>query len=352
MYQHLLAALDDSPLAAVTVDRAIALARSVNARITFFYSAPDALAAQGAAPESALLPARAGAPDTRGAMHATLAKALSAAQAGCVAADVSCVISDRPAHAIVEAAERLGCDLIFLTTRGPQNGFRGLFSTSVTRKVLQLTGITVLVSSLENDQPYAHATRAIGIIHDEHRSMAAVLRGLQKLARQARQEETGFDTALLRQMLLYLHHFPEKLHHPKEDRYLFRKLRASTSQFDDMLDELERQHAQEPDMLRALDRSLELFEAGDPAAPDAFTAALQQYSGALWEHMSLEETVILKGAREHLSEVDWEEIAAAFEANHDPYLGDDNDPTLRKMFVRIANAMGQASVANRSSVTH
>ena len=160
------------------------------------------------------------------------------------------------------------------------------------------------------------------------------------------------DTGLLRQMLLYLHHFPEKLHHPKEDRYLFCKLRASTAQFNDMLDELERQHAQEPDLLRALDRSVELFEAHDPEALDAFTNALQQYSGALWEHMSLEETVILKGAREHLSEVDWEEIAAAFEANHDPYLGDDNDPTLRKMFIRIANAMGQTSLASRSSVTH
>jgi len=40
MYRHLLAALDDTALAPTTVDHGIALARSVNARITFFYSAP------------------------------------------------------------------------------------------------------------------------------------------------------------------------------------------------------------------------------------------------------------------------------------------------------------------------
>lgn len=348
MYRHLLAALDDTPLATVTVDRAIALARSVNARITFFYSAPESAAAEAQA-LSQLHP-KISPEDSRSTMHCILAKALSAAQAGCVPADVSSVISDRPAHAIVEAAERLGCDLIFLTTTGPQNGFRGLFSTSVTRKVLQLTGIAVLVSSLESDQPYPHATRAIGIIHDEHRSMAAVLRGLQKLARQARQEGS-VDIALLRQMLSYLHNFPEKLHHPKEDLYLFCKLRANTSEFNDMLDELERQHVQEHALLQALDRSVEMYAANDPGAREAFTTALQQYSGALWEHMSLEETVILKGAREHLSEVDWEEIAAAFEANQDPYLGDDNDPTLRKMFTGIANAMGQTAMGNKRFVT-
>lgn len=351
MYRHLLVALDDTALAPTTVNRAIALARSVNARITFFYSAPGYPFTEEAVLNYTLNP-KSTSQETRGAMHAVLAKALSAAQAGCVAADVSCVVSDRPAHAIVEAAERLGCDLIFLTTRGAQNGFRGLFSTSVTRKVLQLTGIPVLVSSLESDQPYPHATRAIGIIHDEHRSMAAVLRGLQKLGRQARHEDGMVDIPLLRQMLLYLHHFPEKLHHPKEDLYLFRKLRACTSEFNDMLDELERQHIQEHELLRALDRSVALYEANHPAAHDAFTNALQQYSGALWEHMSLEETVILKGAREHLSEVDWEEIATAFEANHDPYLGDDNDPTLRKMFTRIANAMGQVPRVNAGAVTH
>lgn len=351
MYHHILAALDDTALATTTVDRAIAFARSVNARITFFYSAPDHPVTEEAALNYTINP-KAPPQDTRGAMHAVLAKALSAAQAGCVAADASSVVSDRPAHAIVEAAERLGCDLIFLTTRGAQNGFRGLFSTSVTRKVLQLTGMPVLVSSVESDQPYAHATRAIGIIHDEHRSMAAVLRGLQKLARQARHEEGELDIALLRQMLLYLHTFPEKQHHPKEDLYLFRKLRACTSQFNDMLDELERQHEQEHELLHALDRAVEMYEAHDPAARDAFTNALQQYSGALWEHMSLEETVILKAAREHLSETDWEEVALAFEANHDPYLGDDNDPTLRKMFTRIANAIGQVALANTSSATH
>lgn len=68
-----------------------------------------------------------------------------------------------------------------------------------------------------------------------------------------------------------------------------------------MLDELERQHVRENTLIDALSTALARHEHGDAGAAAAFTCAIQHLSGAVWEHMSLEETVILPAARRHLT---------------------------------------------------
>ena len=67
--------------------------------------------------------------------------------------------------------------------------------------------------------------RAIQIIEDEHRSLAAVLHGLLYLVREIRLRNAKPDFELLGAMLHYIDAFPERFHHPKEDAYLFRHLR-------------------------------------------------------------------------------------------------------------------------------
>ena len=65
---------------------------------------------------------------------------------------------------------------------------------------------------------------SIAILKSEHRSIAAVLHGLKDLARlaQAAKERPRFQ--VLRSMVRYIDEYPEKLHHPKEDDYLFARL--------------------------------------------------------------------------------------------------------------------------------
>ena len=67
--------------------------------------------------------------------------------------------------------------------------------------------------------------KAIRIIQEEHRSLTAVLHGMQYLVRQIRFQLAEPDFALLRAILHYIDVVPERFHHPKEDRYLFRLLR-------------------------------------------------------------------------------------------------------------------------------
>ena len=81
--------------------------------------------------------------------------------------------------------------------------------------------------------------RAIQIIEDEHRSLAAVLHGLLYLVREIQVRGEPPDFELLGAMLNYIEAFPERFHHPKEDAYLFRKLRERDPSPAALLDQLE-----------------------------------------------------------------------------------------------------------------
>ncbi len=138
-------------------------------------------------------------------------------------------------------------------------------------------------------------------------------------------------------MLHYIKAFPETLHHPKEDAYLFRKLRARTHEFDETLDELERQHVEGHEQVDELERSIDAYEA-DPAGGLArFATAVERFATAQGEHMALESKVIMPAARKHLTDADWAEIGAAFAGNSDPRFAVDNDEEFRQLFARIIN---------------
>jgi hemerythrin-like domain-containing protein len=138
-------------------------------------------------------------------------------------------------------------------------------------------------------------------------------------------------------MLHYIESFPEKLHHPKEDAYLFRKLRARTSEFDATLDELERQHGDGHQLVEKLARSIDAYEADPQGGLAGFATAVERYAASQIQHMALEAKVIIPAARAHLTSEDWAEIGAAFASNGDPRFSVDNDEEFRQLFVRIIN---------------
>ena len=100
-------------------------------------------------------------------------------------------------------------------------------------------------------------------------------------------------------MLHYIKAFPETLHHPKEDAYLFRKLRARTREFDATLDELERQHVEGHALVEELERSIARLRGGSgKAACRAFAAAVERFATSQMQHMALEAKVIIPGRAE------------------------------------------------------
>lgn len=178
---------------------------------------------------------------------------------------------------------------------------------------------------------------AIDIILDEHRSLAAVLHGLRHLVREMRERNKSPDFRLLGAMLYYLDAFSEKLHNPKESAYLFAALKRRTHEADEVIDLLERQHAESSQLGRDLEHALAQLEAGMPDGLAAFAEIVDKLMEEAWPHMATEEKVLIPLARTHLQPEDWAEIARAFGENGDPRFGAKPDHEFRDLFSRIVN---------------
>jgi len=308
MYKHLLVPLDGTPLTAATVEQAVAYAASTGARLTFLH----ARAEFGASADGALLHTMSP-QEFRTAALGNAAAIVAKAEAAARAASVPCAslvfTSDHAYEAILEAARTAGCDLIYMASHG-RRGLKGVLLGSVTRKVLEHATLPVLVAAIESNQTALTDEQcAIATLRDEHRSLAAVLHALLGIVNDTAPKT---DQALLRAMLFYIEQFPERLHHPKEDEYLFRKLRERTNECDALLEELAHQHIagakQFAEMRRVLD-------SGDLSA---FAQGVRDFAQLQWQHMSTEEKLILPSAIRHLQASDWREIAQAFSTNGDP----------------------------------
>jgi hemerythrin-like domain-containing protein len=178
---------------------------------------------------------------------------------------------------------------------------------------------------------------ALNIIRSEHRALAAVIHGLRYLVEQVDKGGPAPDLKVFRAMLHYIDAFPERLHHPKEDRYLFAKIRQRYPEANAIIAGLEAQHVRGAQLIRELERALLAWEEeGSRAFPD-FAHRVREYSEFHWQHMREEEDVVLPLAERVLLAEDWRAIDAAFEGNQDPLLGEEVQKDFDKLFSRIVN---------------
>jgi hemerythrin-like domain-containing protein len=120
---------------------------------------------------------------------------------------------------------------------------------------------------------------------------------------------------------------------------LFPALRVRTRDASDVLDRLDRDHAQGERAIRDLHHDLLAFEMlGEPRRL-AFERAAQNYVDFYLRHMTLEETQVLPLAERVLTEQDWLTLDAAFLANRDPLAGHEPEAEYRALFTRIVNAL-------------
>ena len=348
MYSHLMVPVDGSALSSTNVEEAVQIALALDAQITFFHATADL----GATGDGALLRTidpKAFSGIAVGETHSILAKAAASARARGVPCELLSQTCDRPAEAIVEAARRQGCDLIVMASRGVR-GMASWLHSSQTERVFRHSPIALLVTrSAANDPPKA-SERALAIIHDEHLSIAAVVLGLKDLVQQGRVAGQSLDVASMLAMLSYLQEFPLRLHHPKEEIYLHRKLRERDPDCDALLREVEAQHVTEHALVDETLARLTAAEAGEPGAADALTSTVLVLAEAVWQHIGLEERSVLPKARQYLQEVDWEEMAAAFEANDDPGFGALPTEEFRRLFTGIANLLPAGSHRGKSAL--
>jgi hemerythrin-like domain-containing protein len=163
--------------------------------------------------------------------------------------------------------------------------------------------------------------KSLDIIHEEHRALAAMLSGMRTLVAGIEAGRIKPDFDLLASMIRYVDEVPEKVHHPKEDQYLFAKLRQRSAEALQYIEQLEEEHRQGEARINSLRSALEAYRTVGDAGFAGFKMALTIYLEQEWHHMNTEEHYVFPLARKHLTAEDWAEIDAAFLANGNPWEG-------------------------------
>jgi len=179
--------------------------------------------------------------------------------------------------------------------------------------------------------------KTLNIIRDEHRSISAILHGMEYLVDRVRTRKAKIDPRVFSAMIYYLDTFSERMHHPKEDRYLFKAMRSRGGEAAAVVADLEKEHAAGGEALKRLEQSLVRYEEGGDKEFPAFAEAVAKFVREYRDHMQKEESVVFPLAQRILSTADWQAIDRAFEENRDPLAAQRESRDFEKLFDRIVS---------------
>jgi len=145
MFKHIFVPTDGSELSRATAKRAVSFAKEAGARVTVFFAKPEypiAYFGEGALIDPTTPEKFAELADQQASEYLGEVASLCSEQG--VECNMVSATSDVPYEAIIEAAEKSGCDLIFMASHG-RKGFSGFLLGSETNKVLTHSKVPVLV---------------------------------------------------------------------------------------------------------------------------------------------------------------------------------------------------------------
>ncbi|KAB2967692.1 ATP-binding cassette domain-containing protein [Zoogloea sp.] len=175
---------------------------------------------------------------------------------------------------------------------------------------------------------------ALRVITEEHQNLWRIAITLDLMADELDAGSTA-EPAFYSSVFDYLEQFVDRVHHPKEDDFLFPVLRQRSTEAAAVLDRLQAEHRHGHARLDALRQAL-AASAVDAAGRRDFAAALRGYTQGLKGHIRSEETDVIPLARQVLTGDDWAAIDRAFLDNKDPAFGGDARAEFRELFHRIA----------------
>jgi hemerythrin-like domain-containing protein len=186
-------------------------------------------------------------------------------------------------------------------------------------------------------QTPAQTTHAsIRIIHEEHASLAAMLRSSLMMVQRGPQDQPERFFDVMRAMLFYMDEFPERLHHTKESELLFPTVAARSKAAREVVGQLNQEHAVAESKVREMQHLLLAWELLGDSRRERFELALKAYVDFYLQHMHLEETVVIAQALQVLDDSDWRTLNSAFSIQGNPLTGKyPREPLYDRLFTRI-----------------
>jgi branched-chain amino acid transport system ATP-binding protein len=176
---------------------------------------------------------------------------------------------------------------------------------------------------------------SLRIITEEHQNLWRIASTIDQVADEM-EAGSKVEPAFFNAIFDYIEQFMDACHHAKEDEYLFPALRQRSPEAAAVIDRLQVEHRNGPEVLKSLREQLAASAAGALANPE-FAQALRIYTQSLKAHIRTEEKDVMPLAREVLTAEDWSGIDRAFLDNTDPLFGDQAAAEFRQLFHRIAS---------------
>jgi hemerythrin-like domain-containing protein len=149
------------------------------------------------------------------------------------------------------------------------------------------------------------------------------------------------DYALMLDIMYYMTHYADVLHHPKED-IVFARMKTRDPALAASIDDLTRQHVRLREMGETMVRELNDVLNGSIEPRAQVERAARTYVDAMRAHMRAEESVILPRAERLLSDRDWTEIDAAIAHFDDPLFGSKEHDRYTRLRQQIDAERGHA----------
>jgi hemerythrin-like domain-containing protein len=162
-------------------------------------------------------------------------------------------------------------------------------------------------------------TDSIAYWHAEHVNFGRLL-GLLETQLDSFHRGDSPDYELMLDIMYYMTHYPDQIHHPKED-LAFARIVAREPGMRAAIDELLRQHEELRDSGAELVRVLDDVVNGSVVARDRVEDPARAYLAGFRGHVQKEESEVFPAAARVLTATDWTAINNAAGQRDDPLFG-------------------------------
>jgi hemerythrin-like domain-containing protein len=181
--------------------------------------------------------------------------------------------------------------------------------------------------------------------HTEHVNFAKLL-DLLEAQLDLFHEGDSPNYELILDIMFYMTHYPDVLHHPRED-LAFAKIKEREKSAGPTVDELSKQHAQLREIGEELVRCLGDVVNGSISSRESVETPGRAYVADFRRHMRTEEKEILPMAAKLLKNKDWSAIKAAIQHIDDPLFGKTAEKRYAAILRQITRQAQAAKAATR-----
>ena len=173
----------------------------------------------------------------------------------------------------------------------------------------------------------------IQTLQQDHSHMVRLLKVLEnELDTAANSDPPDFQRMQL--VMKYMTHYPDEVHHPRED-VLFARLLDKAPDVGAAISTLCAEHRVLAVKGRELCTVLNAVATEHVIQREAFELPGREYIATMYRHMRFEETEVFPVARVHLRSVDWSAIELGVDEQRDPIFGDSVESEYSDLYAHI-----------------